>query len=186
MKCLYQARKWAVMYLRVSGINFVSFYYFFISPLHQRRGILFYLCLSFRLFQDIFRRIFLSNYSDIWSQASYRYFISWEAFLDPSHSYFLFAEERGYHKWALQSFSPMSTIVKMCMSPVVSVKTDEKEYNFRCYFSHAPIYNYKQNHQQIAFLLYCLFFPVQFSSPKWLQLLCRQQTFTFLRVHVLQ
>ena len=55
--------------------------------------------------QDIFRHIFLSNYwwqkSDIWSQASYRYPISWEAFLDPSDSYFLFAEERGYHKWAL-------------------------------------------------------------------------------------
>jgi hypothetical protein len=49
--------------------------------------------------------IFLSNYwwqkSDIWSQASYRYPISWEAFFDPSDSYFLFAEERGYHKWAL-------------------------------------------------------------------------------------
>ena len=44
----------------------------------------------------IFRRIFLSNYwwqkSDIWSQASYRYPISWEAFLDPSDSYFLFAD----------------------------------------------------------------------------------------------
>ena len=53
----------------------------------------------------IFRRIFLSNYwwqkSDIWSQASYRYPISWEAFFDPSDSYFLFAEERGYHTWAL-------------------------------------------------------------------------------------
>ena len=53
----------------------------------------------------IFSRIFLSNYwwqkSDIWSQASYRYPILWEAFLDPSDSYFLFAEERGYHKWAL-------------------------------------------------------------------------------------
>jgi hypothetical protein len=40
--------------------------------------------------------IFLSNYwwqrSDIWSQASYRYPISWEAFLDPSDSYFLFAD----------------------------------------------------------------------------------------------
>ena len=46
--------------------------------------------------QDIFRRIFLSNCwwqkSDIWSQASYRYPISWEAFLDPSDSYFLFAD----------------------------------------------------------------------------------------------
>jgi hypothetical protein len=43
----------------------------------------------------IFRHIFPSNYwwqkSDIWSQASYRYPISWEAFLDPSDSYFLFA-----------------------------------------------------------------------------------------------
>ena len=53
----------------------------------------------------IFRCIFLINYwwqrSDIWSQALYRYHISWEAFLDPSDSYFLFAEEREYHKWAL-------------------------------------------------------------------------------------
>ena len=40
--------------------------------------------------------IFLSHYrwqkSDIWSQASYRYPISWEAFLDPSDSYFLFSD----------------------------------------------------------------------------------------------
>jgi hypothetical protein len=47
----------------------------------------------------IFRRIFLSNYwwqkSDIWSQASYRYPISWKAFSYPSDSYFLFAEEGG-------------------------------------------------------------------------------------------
>ena len=53
----------------------------------------------------IFRHIFLSNYwwqkSDIWSPASYRYPISWAAFFDPSDSYFLFVEERGYHKWAL-------------------------------------------------------------------------------------
>ena len=44
----------------------------------------------------IFRRIFLSNYwwqeSDIWSQTSYRYAILLEAFLDPSDSYFLFAD----------------------------------------------------------------------------------------------
>jgi hypothetical protein len=53
----------------------------------------------------IFHHIFLSNYwwqkSDIWSQASYRYPILWKAFLDPLDSYFLFAEEQGYHKWAL-------------------------------------------------------------------------------------
>jgi hypothetical protein len=47
-------------------------------------------------YMHIVRHIFLSNYwwqrSDIWSQASYRYSISWEAFLDPSDSYFLFAD----------------------------------------------------------------------------------------------
>ena len=46
--------------------------------------------------QDIFRRILISNCwwqkSDIWSQVSYRYTILWEAFLDPSDSYFLFAD----------------------------------------------------------------------------------------------
>jgi hypothetical protein len=51
--------------------------------------------------QDIFRHIFLSNYwwqkSDIWSQASYRYPISWGAFLDPSDSYFLFADLVGFY-----------------------------------------------------------------------------------------
>jgi hypothetical protein len=56
-------------------------------------------------YMHIFRHIFLSYYwwqrSNIWSQASYRYPILWEAFFDPSDSYFLFAEERGYHRWAL-------------------------------------------------------------------------------------
>jgi hypothetical protein len=56
-------------------------------------------------YMHIFRHIFLSNYwwqrSDSWSQTSYRYPISWEAFFDPSDSYFLFAEEQGYHRWAL-------------------------------------------------------------------------------------
>jgi hypothetical protein len=51
--------------------------------------------------QDIFHRIFLSNCwwhkSDIWSQASYRYTILWVAFLDPSDSYFLFADLVGFN-----------------------------------------------------------------------------------------
>ena len=51
---------------------------------------------NIHLYMHIFRRIFLSNYwwqeSDIWSQASYRYPILWEASLDPSDSYFLFAD----------------------------------------------------------------------------------------------
>ena len=56
-------------------------------------------------YMHIFCHLILSNYwwqkSDIWSQASYRYPILWKAFFDPSYSYFLFAEEQGYHKWAL-------------------------------------------------------------------------------------
>jgi hypothetical protein len=73
-----------------------------IPPLPEGEGgILFYLCPSFRLSQEICRRIFLSNCwwqkSDIWSQASYRYPISWEAFLDPSDSYFLFADLVGFY-----------------------------------------------------------------------------------------
>jgi hypothetical protein len=48
------------------------------------------------LFYSVHRRIFLSNCwwqkSDFWSQASYRYTILWVAFLDPSDSYFLFAD----------------------------------------------------------------------------------------------
>jgi hypothetical protein len=51
---------------------------------------------SIHLYMQIFRHIFLTNYwwqeSDIWSQASYRYAILWEAFLDSSDSYFLFAD----------------------------------------------------------------------------------------------
>jgi hypothetical protein len=45
--------------------------------------------------------ITFSHDMDIWSQASYRYPILWEAFFEPSDSYFLFSEERGYHRWAL-------------------------------------------------------------------------------------
>ena len=67
------------------------------APRRGRGGILFYLCPSVLLsVQDIFGHIFLSNCwwqkSDIWSQASYRYTILWVAFLDPSDSYFLFAD----------------------------------------------------------------------------------------------
>jgi hypothetical protein len=47
-----------------------------------------------------------------WSQASYRYPISWEAFFDPSDSYILFAEERGYHRWALAHSSSCLLLVR--------------------------------------------------------------------------
>ena len=56
---------------------------------------------NIHLHMHIFRRIFLSNCwwqkSDIWTQASYRYTILWEAFLDPSDSYFLFADLVGFY-----------------------------------------------------------------------------------------
>ena len=71
--------------------------YLFIPPLPERGGGYTVLRLSvLPSVQDIFRHIFLSNCwwqkSDIWSQASDRYPISWEVFLDPSDSYFLFAD----------------------------------------------------------------------------------------------
>jgi hypothetical protein len=81
---------------------------------------------SYFLFADLvgfythwtYMHIFLSNYwwqiSDIWSQASYRYPISWEVFFDPSDSYFLLAEERGYHKWALAHSS--SCLIKQLLT----------------------------------------------------------------------
>jgi hypothetical protein len=54
-------------------------------------------------------RIFLSNRwwqkSDIWSQASYIYTILWVAFLDPSDSYFLFADLVGFYThWTCSVF----------------------------------------------------------------------------------
>ena len=65
----------------------------------------FYAYWTYILYIPILNRIFLSIYwwqqSDIWSQASYRYPLLWETFFNPSYSYVLFAEERGYRKWEL-------------------------------------------------------------------------------------
>ena len=47
--------------------------------------------------QDILLCNYLWQKSDIWSQASYRYAIIWEAFLDSSDSYFLFADFVGFY-----------------------------------------------------------------------------------------
>jgi hypothetical protein len=65
------------------------------------------------MYMLIFRRIFLSNYwwqkSDIWSQASYRYPISWEAFLDPVQKRF---PQYGIPIWSLwPSIRFLSSIV---------------------------------------------------------------------------
>ena len=84
--------------------NWASFCCFYTPAPRRGRGA--YCFTSVRLsvlpsIQDIFRRIFLSNCwwqkSDIWSQASYRYTILWVAFLDPSDSYFLFADFVGFY-----------------------------------------------------------------------------------------
>ena len=56
--------------------------------------------LSFRPSKIFFVAFFSVTWwqkSDIWSQASCRYPISWEAFLDPSDSYFLFADLGGFY-----------------------------------------------------------------------------------------
>ena len=45
----------------------------------------------------IFFVAFFSVTVDIWPQASYRYAILWEVFLDPSDSYFLFADLVGFY-----------------------------------------------------------------------------------------
>ena len=86
-------------------------------------------------YMHIFRHIFLSNNwwqkSDIWSQASCRYPILWEAFLDPSDSYFLFAEEQGYHKWALAHSSS-------CFSCIEVIKLNSNEW-YKCQTTNSPI-----------------------------------------------
>jgi hypothetical protein len=69
--------------------------------------------------------IFLSNYwwhkSDIWSQASYRYPISWEAFLDPSDSYFLFADfVNFYTHWTTIWHTYMKLVTKYQISAIDS------------------------------------------------------------------
>ena len=65
---------------------------------------------NIHLYMHIFHHIFLSNYwwqeSDIWSQASYRYAILWEAFLDLSDSSFLFVDLVGFYThWTYGSLS---------------------------------------------------------------------------------
>ena len=93
-----------------SRCHFLSTWFIIIPPAPRRgRGV--YCFTSVRpSVQDIFRRIFLSNCwwqkSDIWSQASYRYTILWVTFLDPSDSYFLFADLVGFYThWTCTFFS---------------------------------------------------------------------------------
>jgi hypothetical protein len=97
------------------------------DPIYRTKVIVCETCVDARLpaIPNHIIRPLLSNYwwqrSDIWSQASYRYPIS---FLDPSDSYFLFAEERGYHKWALAHSSScfLHTIFKFGKDPIYRTK----------------------------------------------------------------
>ena len=117
---------------------YTDFYACMIDFLKRERG---YTVLSLSVLpsvQDIFRRNFLSNYwwqkSDIWSQASYRYAILWEAFLDPSNSYFLFADLVGFSsqfilptysnriKWFLASKFLLQVWYKVPPSPTLGFK----------------------------------------------------------------
>ena len=67
----------------ISYIYWVGVWIYFYTPAPQRgRGV--YCFTSVRL-----------SVQDIWSQAAYRYTILWVAFLDPSDSYFLFADLVG-------------------------------------------------------------------------------------------
>ena len=73
-----------------------------------------------------FRRIFLSNYwwqkSDIWSQASYRYPISWEVFLDPSDCYFLFADFLDFYThWTYIMYMPIFSRIFLSCNNVAPV-----------------------------------------------------------------
>jgi hypothetical protein len=84
-------------------------------------------------YMHIFRHIFLSNYwwqkSDIWSQASYRYTILWVAFLNPSDSYFLFADLVGFYThWTYMHIFRHIFVTKYQISAINSCweKCDEK------------------------------------------------------------
>jgi hypothetical protein len=66
------------------------------------------------LASDIFFKL-ANKESDIWSQASYRYAILWEAFLDPSDSYFLFADLVGFYTLNIYAhFSPGTWELLLC------------------------------------------------------------------------
>jgi hypothetical protein len=80
----------------------------------------------------------VTKYSDIWSQASYRYTILWVAFLDPSDSYFLFADfvDFLYTLNIYAHFSYMKLVTKYQISAINSgwEKCDEKwAYMFNVY-----------------------------------------------------
>jgi hypothetical protein len=124
-----------------------SYSYFLLADLNG-----FYTHWTYILYMPIFSRIFLSNYwwqkFYIWSQALYRYPISWEAFFDPSDSYFLFPEERGYHKWALAHSSS-------CSFRILFVPGIQK-FTYKC----IDIFPSRREHVEIEMSIIDLYIPV--------------------------
>jgi hypothetical protein len=125
---------------------------------------------TIHLYMHIFRRIFLSNYwwqeSDIWSQASDRYPISWEAFFDPSDSYFLFVKERGYHKFILlPSDSLPNSHTAMKLSSPVFFPCKNPRYNAKLAYRHPPRW------QKIKWSIYCWLsldiMPISYVTRQW-------------------
>jgi hypothetical protein len=89
-----------------------------------------------------YMKLVTNNYwwqkSDIWSQPSYRYPISREAFLNPSDSYFLFADLVGFYShWTyMRICRHMKLVTKYQISAIISFweKCDEKcAYMFNVY-----------------------------------------------------
>jgi hypothetical protein len=70
--------------------------------------------------------------SDIWSQASYRYFTLWEAFLDPSDSYFLFADFVDFYTHLTIWGTYMKLVTKYQISAINSCR-EKCAYMFNVY-----------------------------------------------------
>jgi hypothetical protein len=101
--------------------------------------------------------------SDIWSQASYRYPILWKAFLDPSHSYVLFADLVGFYSWRRynKTYNQKELDLLLSTSVKLTIPTDvnyqqinhvhlyEKHFHLKlfkiCFVSYENVYSYIYN-----------------------------------------
>ena len=122
-----------------------KFYYNNYTPATPERGILFYLCLSFRPSKKFFVAFFSATIDGrnlIFGHKlqSYRYAILWEAFLDPSDSYFLFADLVGFYThWTYMRGYQCSQFILLSLSCncviCVLIKGSNK---LSVLFSHGP------------------------------------------------
>ena len=112
--------------LPVVGCHVPPHWYIIIPPLCEGGGG--YTVLPLFVLPSV-QDIFLSNCwcqkSDIWSQASYRYTILWVAFLDPSDSYFLFADLVGFYTHWTYIFDWMKLSFLLILSSVLLDKNNK-------------------------------------------------------------